>query len=142
MAGLEDAIALAVRAHAGQVDKNGQPYILHPLRMMLAVEGDAARMVAVLHDVVEDTPVTLAELRAAGFPAAVVEAVDHLTRRETETYEAFILRVKPHALARQVKRADLRDNMDVLRLAAITDADVERLRRYRAAWDALNGDSA
>lgn len=137
MAGLEDAILLAAQAHRGQRDKNGQPYILHPLRLMLAVSGEAARTVAVLHDVVEDTPVTLDDLRAAGFTEAVVAAVDHLTRRAGESYEAFIQRLKPHPLAREVKRADLRDNMDVLRLSAIDEPAVARLRRYRAAWDEL-----
>ncbi len=142
MAGLEDAILLAAQAHRGQRDKNGQPYILHPLRMMLAVSGEEARTVAVLHDVVEDTPVALDDLRAAGFAEAVVAAVDHLTRREGESYEAFIQRIQPHPLARVVKRADLRDNMDVLRLGTIDEGAVARLRRYRAAWDALAEDEA
>ncbi|MBN2472042.1 MAG: HD domain-containing protein [Anaerolineae bacterium] len=137
MAGLEDAILLAAQAHRGQQDKNGQPYILHPLRLMLAVSGEDAQTAAVLHDVVEDTPVTLDELRAAGFAEAVVAAVDHLTRREGESYEAFIQRIKPHPLARRVKLADLRDNMDVLRLDTIDEGAVARLRRYRAAWDEL-----
>ncbi|GAB4576067.1 MAG: HD domain-containing protein [Anaerolineae bacterium] len=134
---LEAAIRLAVQAHAGQLDRSGAPYILHPLRVMLAVEGEVAQMAAVLHDVVEDTPVTLEDLRQAGFPPAVVDAVDHLTRRPDEPYEAFIARIKPHALARLVKREDLRDNMNLLRLRTITPRDLERLQRYRAAWDAL-----
>lgn len=137
MSMLEAAIRLAVQAHAGQLDRSGAPYILHPLRVMLAVEGEVAQMAAVLHDVVEDTPVTLEDLRQAGFPPAVVDAVDHLTRRPDEPYEAFIARIKPHALARLVKREDLRDNMNLLRLRTITPRDLERLQRYRAAWDAL-----
>lgn len=138
MAGLEDAILLAAQAHHGQRDRSGQPYILHPMRMMFSLKDDEARTVAVLHDVVEDTPVGLADLRSAGFSEAVVAAVDHLTRREDETYEAFIERIKPYPLARQVKLADLRDNMNVLRLDTLSDKDVARLRRYRAAWDVLN----
>jgi (p)ppGpp synthase/HD superfamily hydrolase len=137
VAGLEDAILMAAQAHLGQRDRSGQPYILHPLRMMLALEGADAKMTAVLHDVVEDTPLTLADLRAAGFAPEIVDAVDALTRREGESYPAFIQRLKPHPLACRVKLADLRDNMDILRLGTIGDGDVERLRRYRAAWDEL-----
>ncbi len=134
---LEDAILLAVQAHWGQKDKAGQPYVLHPLRMMARVHGEAERMAAVLHDVVEDTPYTLDQLRALGYPEEVVAAVDCLTRRETETYEQFIERVKTNRIARRVKLADLEDNMDVRRLSDVTDRDRERLARYRRAWAAL-----
>jgi len=103
---LERAIAIAARAHEGQVDKAGVPYILHPLRMMLSVDTPEARMAAVLHDVVEDTPVTLEQLRAEGFPDSVIEAVRTLTKRDGEDYDAFIRRVGPNPIARQVKPAD------------------------------------
>lgn len=134
---LEDAIALAVEAHRGQRDKAGQTYVLHPLRLMLRLDTEAERMTAVLHDVVEDSPYTLERLRGLGYPEAVLSALDCLTRREGETYEAFIERIRPHALARRVKLADLEDNMDVRRLPAVTSKDVERLSRYRAAWSRL-----
>jgi len=134
---LEDAIALAVEAHRGQRDKAGQTYILHPLRVMLRLEGEAERMVAVLHDVVEDSSYTLEHLRGLGYPEEVLGALDCLTKREGETYEAFIERVLPHPLARRVKLADLEDNMDVRRLTAVTAKDAERLARYRAAWSRL-----
>ena len=134
---LEDAIALAVEAHRGQRDKAGQTYILHPLRVMLRLNGELERMVAVLHDVVEDSPYTLERLRGLGYPEEVLDALEHLTKREGETYEAFIERVRPHALARRVKLADLEDNMDVRRLPAVTAKDAERLARYRAAWARL-----
>lgn len=134
---LEDAIALAVEAHRGQRDKAGQTYILHPLRVMLRLEGEAERMVAVLHDVVEDSACTLERLRGLGYPEEVLGALDCLTKREGETYEAFIERVLPHPLARRVKLADLEDNMDVRRLTAVTAKDAERLARYRAAWSRL-----
>jgi (p)ppGpp synthase/HD superfamily hydrolase len=130
---LEDAIALAVESHHGQTDKVGQPYILHPLRVMLAVHGEAARMAAVLHDVVEDCGVTLDDLRVHGYPEDVVQAVDCLTRREGESYEAFVDRLAPNPLARCVKLADLEDNLDVRRLPAVTEKDQERLNRYLAA---------
>lgn len=133
MATLERAIEIAAKAHAGQVDKAGQPYVLHPLRMMLAVMTPEARMAAVLHDVVEDTAVTLEELRDEGFPAAVISAVEALTKREGEDYEAFIRRVAPNLIAREVKLADLRDNSDVSRIAEPTERDRERIRKYRRA---------
>ena len=134
---LEDAIALAVEAHRGQRDKAGQTYVLHPLRLMLRLDTEPERMTAVLHDVVEDTPYTLERLRGLGYPEDVLSALDCLTRREGETYEAFIERVLPHPLARRVKLADLEDNMDVRRLPAVTARDAERLARYRAAWARL-----
>jgi (p)ppGpp synthase/HD superfamily hydrolase len=133
MATLERAIEIAAKAHAGQVDKAGQPYVLHPLRMMLVVTTPAARIAAVLHDVVEDTAVTLDELRAEGFPAAVLEAVQALTKREGEDYEAFIRRVAPNPIAREVKLADLRDNSDLSRIAEPTERDRERIRKYQRA---------
>jgi (p)ppGpp synthase/HD superfamily hydrolase len=126
-----------VEAHRGQRDKAGQPYILHPLRVMMRLESDAERTVAMLHDVVEDTPWTLERLREAGYPEDVLRALDALTRRDGETYEAFIERLRPDALARRVKLADLEDNMDVRRLTAVTPKDAERLARYRAAWSRL-----
>ncbi|HZI12549.1 MAG TPA: GTP pyrophosphokinase [Myxococcus sp.] len=134
---LEEAIALAVEAHRGQRDKAGQPYILHPLRVMMRLEDEEARTVAILHDVVEDTPYTLERLRALGYAEPVLSALDALTRRKDETYEAFVERLRPNALARRVKLADLEDNMDVRRLAAVTPKDTERLARYRAAWARL-----
>jgi (p)ppGpp synthase/HD superfamily hydrolase len=134
---LEDAIALAVEAHRGQRDKAGQSYILHPLRVMMRLQTDAERMAAILHDVVEDTPYTLERLRALGYPEEVLGALDCLTKREGENYEAFIERLRPHALARRVKLADLEDNMDVRRLPAVGPREAERLTRYRAAWSRL-----
>ncbi len=140
MSDLEAAIALAVEAHRGQRDRAGAPYILHPLRMMFRVETDAERMAAVLHDVVEDTDWTLDGLRAEGFPEEVVAAVDHLTRREDESYEEFVVRAAAHPVARRVKIADLEDNMDVRRTGTVTGKDLERLTRYHRAWRSLTAD--
>ncbi len=134
---LEDAIALAVEAHRGQRDKAGQTYILHPLRVMMRLESEAERMAAILHDVVEDTPYTLERLRELGYPEEVLGALECLTKRDGETYEAFIERVRPHPLARRVKLADLEDNMDVRRLPTVGPKEAERLARYRAAWTRL-----
>jgi hypothetical protein len=134
---LERAIALATEAHAGQTDKAGAAYILHPLRVMLAQESDEARIVGVLHDVVEDTPVTLDHLTAMGASDAVLQGLEAVTRRRDESYEAFVARAGADPLGRPVKTADLRDNMDLTRIAAPTERDHARLDRYRAALAAL-----
>ena len=102
-ASLEDAIALAVSAHKGQLDKAGAPYILHPLRLMMAVETEHQKMAALLHDVVEDCDMTLQQLVEWGYPEEVVRAIDHLTRREGETYRQFTERAGSDPVARVVK---------------------------------------
>ena len=137
---LEDAIALASALHRGQRDKAGAPYILHPLRVMLSLgpnASESARIAAVLHDVVEDCGVTLEELSQLGVSPDALRAIDGVTRRETETYDDFIARLTPDALARQVKLADLCDNLDLSRIAHPTPRDYERLERYCAAVAAL-----
>jgi len=139
MSTLDEALAIAVEAHRGQVDKAGQPYILHPLRVMMRLATPEERIVAVLHDVVEDSSTSLDALRAAGFSEAVVRAVDHLTRHEDETYEAFIERCALDPLAKRVKLADLEDNMTVTRLQTLDERAVERLGRYLQAWQRLGG---
>lgn len=139
---LEEAIRICVEAHRGQVDRAGAPYSLHPLRMMFRVQTESEKIVALLHDVVEDTDWTLDALREAGFPAEVVDAVDALTRREEESYEEFVRRAGADPLARRVKVADLEDNMDVRRTGMASDEDVERFRRYYRAWRSLTEDLA
>lgn len=134
---VEDAISIAAEAHKGQRDKAGAPYLLHPLRMMMRMESEAAMMAAVLHDVVEDTDWTLERLRAEGFADEVLEAVDCLTKREGETYEEFIRRVEANPIARQVKVADLEDNMNIRRISEIVPKDLERLEKYHKAWCVL-----
>ena len=129
---LEQALALAVAAHRGQRNRAGVPYILHPLRVMLKLATCEERAVAVLHDVVEDTDVTLDAL-AQAFPGRVVAAVDALTRRTGEAYDAYIGRVTGDALARRVKLADLEDNSDPAHLVDLRPKDHERLARYAAA---------
>lgn len=137
---LEDAIALALKVHAGIVDKGGSPYILHPLRLMLRMTSEHDRMAAVLHDVVEDDEkygTTFESLRADGFPAPVVDALECLTKRAGEDYLAFVKRAKSNETARAVKLADLEDNMDLRRLPEINGHDLQRLEKYRRAWTLL-----
>ncbi|MEM1127573.1 MAG: HD domain-containing protein [Bacteroidota bacterium] len=135
---LDRAMALAVQAHTGQRDKAGQPYLLHVLRVAMAQTSPEAQLAGLLHDVVEDSAWTLADLEAAGFPASVLEAVALLTKPPGADYLAYIDRVAVHPIARAVKRADLQDNMDLTRLSVLTDHDLERLRRYRSAWARLD----
>jgi GTP diphosphokinase / guanosine-3',5'-bis(diphosphate) 3'-diphosphatase len=117
MPSLERAIAIAAHAHAGQIDKAGQPYILHPLRVMLRLVTDEERIAAVLHDVVEDTSVTLDDLRAEGFSEPVLVAVEALTKRHGETRLQAAARAAAHPLARVVKLADNAENMDLSRIS-------------------------
>lgn len=137
MSTLERAIELAVQHHKGQKDKAGQPYILHPLRVMLRCQGTEAQIVAVMHDLLEDTPVTAEMLREEGFSETVLRALDGVTRRPEESYEQFVARAKGDPLARQVKLADLEDNLDLRRLTRLSGKDLDRLRRYRDGWQTL-----
>src|SRR5690242_9612910 len=96
---LQDAIALAVEAHAGQTERSGQPYIVHPLRVMFRVESELERIVAVLHDVVEDTGRTFEDLRRLGYSEEIIQALDCVTKREGEPYDQFIERAAPNPIA-------------------------------------------
>lgn len=136
---LDLAIKLATDAHAGQVDKGGEPYILHPLRVMLAMETDEERIVAVLHDVIEDTPVTADELYwTHGFPPGIVRAVTALTRMKDEDYFDFIRRASANPIARAVKIADIRDNLDPRRGLPSDAKATERAAKYWQALDMLS----
>jgi (p)ppGpp synthase/HD superfamily hydrolase len=133
MANLENAIRIAVTAHAGQLDKEGAPYITHPLRVMAAVEGIDAKIVAILHDVVEDTAVTIDDLRREGFSESLLSSVECVTHRPDVPYADYVVRCKNHPVARQVKLADLADNSRpdrcLLRVDRI-DRDLARMHRY------------
>jgi (p)ppGpp synthase/HD superfamily hydrolase len=138
---LERAIRIAVEAHAGQTDKAGRPYILHPLRVMMSLETDDERIVGVLHDVVEDCPDWSVErLQSEGFDQSIIEAIKAVTKRSGgETYEEFVDRAARDTIGRRVKRADLLDNLDASRMASVTQRDAERLDRYVRALARLDG---
>lgn len=127
------AVAIAASAHEGAFDKAGAPYILHPLRLMMRADGADAQMVAVLHDVIEDTHWTLEMLADEGFPPRVLHALDRLTRRDGERYEVFIDRVLTDPLATRVKLLDVEDNLDLKRLDALDEKSIERIQRYHHA---------
>lgn len=138
MSDLERAITIAAEAHRGAVDKAGAPYILHPLRVMLAQTTDEARIVGVLHDVVEDSEWTLEALRAEGFSETVLDALAAVTKTSDEHgsdegYERFVRRAAAHPIGRAVKLADLHDNSDLSRIAEPSAADVARVEKYRRA---------
>jgi (p)ppGpp synthase/HD superfamily hydrolase len=132
---LSRATALAAAAHAGQVDKSGKAYILHPIRVMQRCQphGDIAQIAAVLHDVVEDTWVTLDHLRELEFPPEAIEAVDALSHRDGERYFDYIERCSANQVAALVKLADLEDNSDpVRRFGRDFDALLRRYEKARA----------
>lgn len=137
MSTLEQAIAIAAKAHEGQVDKAGAPYVLHPLRLMLRLSGAEERITAVLHDVVEDCGISFETLRTEGFSEQVIEAIDSVTRRPEESYDAFVLRAASNPIGRRVKLADLEDNSDLSRIANPTTHDYERVEKYRRAIGAI-----
>ncbi|MBQ2275691.1 MAG: GTP pyrophosphokinase [Lachnospiraceae bacterium] len=131
---LEEAILIATRAHMGQVDKGNQPYILHPLRVMLRLQTEEERTVGVLHDVIEDTSVTIEDLRKQGISKEVLEALEHITKGKQEPYMEYISRVIQNPLALKVKKCDLEDNMNRSRLEKVTEKDEARLKKYELAY--------
>lgn len=130
---------IATRAHTGQLDRAGRPYIEHPTHVAANVEGDLAKATAWLHDVVEDTDTTLDDLRAAGICDEVVAAVAMLTHDKRIPYLEYVASLKDNPLARAVKLADLRHNSDLSRLPEITEKDRARAEKYARAIAILEG---
>jgi (p)ppGpp synthase/HD superfamily hydrolase len=139
MTDLTLAIRIACDAHASQRDKAGEPYILHPLRVMQRFQDNTARIVAVLHDVIEDSPCDIGFLASQGFHQDILDAVDALTRREDESYEGFIMRLSANDTAVRVKIEDLKDNLDTTRLKSLGARDLERVQKYHRALEFLDG---
>ncbi|WP_314001886.1 HD domain-containing protein [uncultured Paenibacillus sp.] len=137
MSTLAKAIMLAAKHHEGQKDKGGNPYVFHPFRLMLRAMKEEDRIVAVLHDTIEETALTLEDLRHEGFGAEIIAAVDSLTRREEESYDEFIMRIKRNPLARRVKVLDLQDNTELTRTKKPSEKTVKRLEKYSKALDML-----
>jgi len=134
MSTLEKAIALAAKHHEGQTDKAGKPYIFHVLKVMMDVEKNDEMIVAVLHDILEDTSVTIGYLREQGFDDKILSSIVSLTKFNYESYDTFINRVCLDPLAARVKLADICHNRDLKRLTEITDEDVERIYKYDKAY--------
>ncbi len=127
---IEKAAQLCIEKHRGQIDKAGKAYVLHPMRVAMSCATDAERIVAMLHDTIEDTDITPTYLLSEGFPQYLVEAILSVTKREGETYDDFIKRCALNPIGRQVKLRDLEDNMNILRLNEVDDDTAHRLTKY------------
>ena len=135
---LERAIQIAVEAHAGVTDKGGKAYILHPISVMMRCETDEEKIVAILHDVVEDTDWTFDALREEGFSETIIEALKTVTKHsDDEDYDEFVQRSLKNEIGRKVKIADLRENLDVTRIGELTDKDIKRINKYKRALKTL-----
>jgi len=134
---IEKSLEIALKAYKGQKDKAGETYILHPLRLMAKVTSVEEKSVALLHDVIEDSEFTAEDLLSEGIPSEIVFAVQAMTKADGENYEAFILRVKDNPLAARIKCLDIEDNINVLRLNAISQKDLDRVAKYHKAWSVL-----
>lgn len=131
------AMRICYAAHEGQVDKSGVPYVFHPLHLAEQMETEEEICTALLHDVVEDTKWTLADLETEGFPASVLDAVRLLTREKDVSYMAYIERLSGNRVARKVKLADLEHNSDLTRLLEVTERDLRRQEKYFLAKEFL-----
>ena len=132
------ALSIARKAHEGQLDKAGVDYIEHPIYVASQVDTEEEKAVALLHDVIEDSPVSAEELLQAGLPETVVTAVQVLTKKKEQDYQTYLETVKKNPLARVVKLADLKHNSDLSRLSSVTDKDLERFEKYKKAIDYLS----
>ena len=132
------ALSIARKTHEGQLDKAGVDYIEHPIYVASQVDTEEEKAVALLHDVIEDSPVSAEELLQAGLPETVVTAVQVLTKKKEQDYQTYLETVKKNPLARVVKLADLKHNSDLSRLSSITEKDRERLKKYKKAIDFLS----
>lgn len=127
---LEKAIEIAVEAHRGQLDKAGKIYILHPMRVMLRGRNETEMIVGILHDTVEDTPITIDMLKLEGFSDEVLTAIDCITKQKGEDYGDFINRVLTNPLATQIKLYDIEDNLNRDRIPFPTPKDEARFAKY------------
>ena len=137
MSNLERAIEIAVAAHKGQLRKDGSPYVLHPLRLMMAVDSNDEKIVAVLHDAVEDTPVTFDQLQDEGFSNEVLNALRLVTHESDVSYSEYIAAIAKNRLACAVKLADLRDNGNIYEIPDLKPNDLKRLEKYHLAYKTL-----
>lgn len=131
------ALELAVEKHKNQTDKAGNPYILHPLHVMENVNNKEGKIVAILHDIIEDTDITENYLLKIGLSKRIVDAVVALTRSEDMDYQEYIKNLSSNPLAKEVKLADLEHNMDLKRLPTLEEKDLERNRKYQISYHYL-----
>ena len=127
------ALKLCFQAHKDQVDKSGMPYVFHPFHLAEQMRDEDTTIVALLHDVVEDTDYTLADLRSMGFPPQVCDAIVMMTHDPSVPYLDYVAKLKENPIARAVKLADLRHNSDLTRLDVVDDKALQRVEKYRKA---------
>ena len=135
------ALKLCFEAHREQLDKSGIPYVFHPFHLAEQMKDEKTTVVALLHDVVEDTDITLDDIRRMGFDDDVISAIAVMTHAEGVPYMEYVAQIKKNPIARIVKLADLRHNSDITRLDAVTPRDEKRLKKYAAAIALLEGDA-
>lgn len=131
------AMNICFRAHRDQFDKSGVPYVFHPIHLAEQMTDEITTIAALLHDVVEDSAITLKELSSMGFPPEAIRAVDLMTHRENIPYPDYIAAIGQNPVARAVKLADLRHNSDITRLSTVTEQDLQRRRKYLHAIQLL-----
>lgn len=131
------AMQFCFAAHKEQTDKSGLPYVFHPFHLAEQMEDELTAAAALLHDVVEDTPYTLDDLRSQGFPETVIDALELLTHREGVSYFDYVAAIKLNPIARQVKTADLRHNSDLTRLDVVDSRALARVEKYKKALEIL-----
>ncbi len=136
---IEKSLEIALKAYRGQKDKAGKTYILHPLRLMAKMHSEEEMATALLHDVIEDSDFTAKDLLAEGIPKSVVEAVQLLSKQPGDSYQEFVDRVLGNPLAAKVKKADIEDNINILRLDSVSEKDLQRIAKYHKAWKRLDG---
>ena len=134
---LDKAALICVTKHQGQRDKAGAAYFQHPMRVAMNCERDEEKIVALLHDTIEDTDVTPEWLKQQGFSDEFIEAILSVTRNQGEDYQEFVARAKKNPIGRIVKIHDLEDNLNVFRLSEISPEMAERLTKYLKALEYL-----
>lgn len=133
----DKAAEIALRAHQGQTDKAGKPYIGHVTRVSSRCHTSSAKVVALLHDVLEDTDTTPEDLLHQGFPQDIIDCLLLMTRQDGQDYEEYVRRLSANPVCREVKIADLEDNMDIRRLPSLKERDLLRIQKYHKAWKFL-----
>ena len=136
------ALQLCFKAHKDQTDKSGMPYVFHPFHLAEQMKDEATTVVALLHDVVEDTEITIDDLQKMGFSQEVLEAIALMTHNDEVPYMEYVARIKTNPIARAVKLADLKHNSDMTRLESITPYDKERAKKYKRAIRLLKAPDA
>lgn len=135
------ALRLCFAAHKDQLDKSGMPYVFHPFHLAEQMTDEKTTVVALLHDVIEDTDYTLEDLRSMGFDEEILSALALLTHAPDVPYLEYVAKIKQNPIARAVKLADLRHNSDLSRLDTVTPYDQSRTEKYRQAIEVLNAES-